>query len=391
MYQLYLFLLLIVFFLFLRSLYATLKSLNSFQAKICRENSKSFFFASLLYPTKIRSRVFVFYAFARVADDLIDEASSDVAQKRNIIMLDELVTALDAETDDEFYQVFAKHSPNLKLAKESVMLSKRARPSLKNKTEKKIDSMELPNFSRIMVDFRKLVRQQKIPSWTLKLLLRGFEHDANTKEIEDDSELLTYCLGVASSIGLVCSFLFIEDPENVDPKFDPAKNKRVLEHASSLGIGMQLTNIARDILTDADIMRTYIPNTWLKEHKLTSESFLALSEDEKQPYVFIFSLRLIEMAETYYQHGWDGIKLLPPNIQPAICSALLIYREIGMIIKTKLSNKEGYPRRAFTKLPTKLKLVVEANRLRFFGISPKFLVNPKNINCSSELLTEYMK
>ena len=40
-------------------------------------------------------------------------------------------------------------------------------------------------------------------------------------------------------------------------------NKNALDHAIDLSIAMQLTNIARDVLEDANMGRRYLPESWV--------------------------------------------------------------------------------------------------------------------------------
>lgn len=373
--------------LFVSKTKETVKSLTSLQANLCRENSKSFFFASLLYPALIRQRVFCFYAFARVADDLIDEVESEAEMEQNISLLKELVEHLDTSgkkqktSHDELCLLLAKHTASLKIQGRDKSLS------LEPET---LDSRTFKAFTRIVSDFKRLVHLQQVPAWSLRLLIDGFQHDAETHEISDETELLKYCLGVASSIGIVCSFLFADNKKERVVGYQPQQNQQILALASCLGIGMQLTNIARDILTDADLGRTYIPNTWLKEHKLTPAAFLELTEEEKKPYLFIFSLKLLEVAETYYEAGWNGVSLLPREVQLAVSGALLIYREIGFIIQDELRTKRRYPRRAFTTKKRKLALMCKAQYYLATGIQPIFHVNPAIENKAVELLDVYI-
>ena len=44
--------------------------------------------------------------------------------------------------------------------------------------------------------------------------------------------------------------------------------------AIDLGLGMQITNICRDVLEDAERGRVYLPATWLGEVELTPEAIL---------------------------------------------------------------------------------------------------------------------
>ena len=66
-------------------------------------------------------------------------------------------------------------------------------------------------------------------------------------------ELLLYCYRVAGTVGLMMAHVM------------GLRDERALRNAADLGIAMQLTNIARDIIEDADMGRIYLPSAWLKE------------------------------------------------------------------------------------------------------------------------------
>jgi phytoene synthase len=99
-----------------------------------------------------------------------------------------------------------------------------------------------------------------------------------------------------------------------------------LERAGHLGIGMQLTNIARDVGEDARRGRVYLPATWLAEANGTVDDVLAL---RPTPPVRAVTRRLLAFAGGYYTSGIGGVALLPASCRPAILTAALLYRAIG--------------------------------------------------------------
>ena len=69
-----------------------------------------------------------------------------------------------------------------------------------------------------------------------------------TREFETENDLLNYCYQVAGTVGiLICSIFNVH-------------HKQAWKHAVDLGIGLQLTNISRDIYEDAILNRIYISN-----------------------------------------------------------------------------------------------------------------------------------
>lgn len=342
-----------------------------YQSQVCKQNSKSFYFASLLFPKKLRKKVHIFYAFARACDDLIDEVSTKGQQNKNIIMLDEIVRIFEEgkKTNDLLFDIITKnHEAFIPVAHDKEL----------NVTKESSEPLEICNFSKILLDFSDLVKDVKLQPWVLKLLLEGFKHDTQFSHVLHEEQLLNYCLGVASSIGLSCCYIF------------GVTSEKAQIAASSLGIAMQLTNISRDILADADLGRTYIPTTWFKAINIQPDDFILLSESEKAAYIKPLALNLISMAEVYYKQGWLGLKYLPLRIKFAVAAAALIYRKIGLKIKRLLTDNKAYPRRCFTTKTEKIFIGITASVFVAVGKVPSFLIKEKGFkNKTKEVLDAF--
>ena len=88
------------------------------------------------------------------------------------------------------------------------------------------------------------------------------------------------------------------------------------------------------------------------------------------------------MAEIYYFDAWNGINLLPTNVQFAIYSALKIYRQIGI----NILNSSHYPNRSFVNLRQKMKLIYNIKSV------PNFYIDSVEIkNKSMEMLSYTLK
>jgi phytoene synthase len=79
------------------------------------------------------------------------------------------------------------------------------------------------------------------------------ELDLNQSRYQTFDELKDYCYKVASTVGLMTIPVF------------GYKNKSTEEYAVNLGIALQLTNIIRDVKTDAERGRIYLPLNDLKK------------------------------------------------------------------------------------------------------------------------------
>ncbi len=79
------------------------------------------------------------------------------------------------------------------------------------------------------------------------LILEGVEKDLSVFRYETFAELEEYMLRVAAAVGFLCVKIFGYD------------HPSAREYAKQLGYAVQLTNILRDISSDADMGRIYIP------------------------------------------------------------------------------------------------------------------------------------
>jgi 15-cis-phytoene synthase len=106
-------------------------------------------------------------------------------------------------------------------------------------------------------------------------------------------------------------------------------------YAANLGIAMQLTNIARDVLEDAAMQRCYIPQTWLQtpssmHEYLNDKSAQNAPNARKQAFTAV--LALINLADQYYQRAELGFSYIPWRARFAIFVAARVYRAIGVKI-----------------------------------------------------------
>jgi 15-cis-phytoene synthase len=134
-----------------------------------------------------------------------------------------------------------------------------------------------------------------------------------------------------------------------------AREAEVLDRASDLGIGFQLTNIARDVIEDARAGRVYLPAELLAEQGISQID----PEDRAQrKYVHAAALRLLDIAEGYYDSALTGMAALPPRSAWAIGAARRVYRAIGE--KLRSGGPEAWEQRVSTSRGEKLALLVSA-------------------------------
>lgn len=156
---------------------------------------------------------------------------------------------------------------------------------------------------------------QILPEWGIQLI-RGVLSDLSDVALTTQDALITYAFQVAGVVGLMMTPIL----------GGPIHSYK---YAVDLGIAMQLTNIARDVLEDATINRRYIPGEWLDD--LTAKQIVAPNKEQKSA-VQLAIKRLLVLADEYYESGFSGIMMLPKNHQLGILVAGKVYRQIGIKI-----------------------------------------------------------
>ncbi|WP_404470672.1 squalene/phytoene synthase family protein [Vreelandella venusta] len=140
--------------------------------------------------------------------------------------------------------------------------------------------------------------------------------DLSRLHLTSESALLHYAYGAAGTVGvMMCNLLDAKQPD------------RALAFAIDLGIAMQMTNIARDVLEDAHDGRLYLPAAWMSGDVTADQ--IAAGDDQARQQAWQAIQQLLALAEHYYVSGWQGLAYLPARARLAIGVALRIYRDIG--------------------------------------------------------------
>jgi phytoene synthase len=100
--------------------------------------------------------------------------------------------------------------------------------------------------------------------------------------------------------------------------------------AIELGIAMQLSNIARDVAQDLRAGRVYLPASWIGSAEL--ELALKQGDECAQQRLRASTVRLLELADSFYDAAFAGLWTLPWRVRWSILSAALCYREIGVYV-----------------------------------------------------------
>ena len=160
-------------------------------------------------------------------------------------------------------------------------------------------------------------------------LIEGLILDQKKIRIQNKEELIKYSYHVAGTVGLMMS------------KIIGVKNKDAAKSAIDLGIGMQLTNIARDVYEDSKMKRVYLPANWIPNISLKNLNNPNESNSENDEKISKAIHNLISLSEKFYKNGFAGMKYIPFSSRLGIFIAANVYRGIGIKI---ISNKKKYLR-----------------------------------------------
>lgn len=183
-----------------------------------------------------------------------------------------------------------------------------------------IEALEADEPERIPVDgFGEMLRRRALATAPLVILARTAATEADEGcLIDTEQALLDYCYGVAGTVGeLMCPLLGA----------DPVRGR---DAAVSLGIAMQLTNIARDVLEDARRGRRYLPGEWIGQ--LPPEAIATARPVHREP-VRSAVRRVVDLAEAHYARAETGMALIPLLNRMAIRVAARLYRAIGLRVR----------------------------------------------------------
>ena len=199
-------------------------------------------------------------------------------------------------------------------------------------------------------EINKFFTKNNIKIAILGDLVKGLIKDQAEVRIDTENDLIEYAYEVAGTVGLMMLPIILTD------------NPDARKHAIDLGIGMQLTNIARDIYEDAKMNRIYLPKNWIRD--ISTENLVNRDKIDL-PKVCRVIEKLIQLSDIFYQNGFSGLKYIPFKTRLAIFISAQVYKGIGEKIK---KNQYKYDlKRTYVNNLEKLWITI-ASIPRFFFI-----------------------
>ena len=265
--------------------------MNDIFHQTLKKYAKSFYFAGLLLDKQTLHDASVLYAFCRQLDDAAD--IEDMSEKS--VKLQQLIT--DYRTD---------HSQN-----------------------------------EINIAFKALKKQYQLNSQFIDDLILGVSSDLQFKQPKDLKELIFYSYQVAGTVGGLMARIL------------GATNAKAWRFAIDLGIGMQLTNISRDIKEDALNKRIYLPQDQLG----SDVDATTILNPENKTKVYNVTKEILTTADKYYQSGFSGIYYIPKKNKFSILIAGILYQSIGN--KVLNNNEKFLKQRVYLTLFDKIIILIK--------------------------------
>lgn len=248
---------------------------------VTKLHAKSFYFAAKFLPKPKQKAVYPIYAFCRHVDDEIDELGEGDEQKA--------------------IETVEKWEANLRGIYNGQLTTDNEQNAI-------IDEQK-----SVFLAWSDLLQTYRIPQDLPLDLIKGVLMDTNIKRYETFGELYVYCYRVASTVGLMSSEIL------------GYSDKIALEYAEAMGIGMQLTNILRDVKEDAAMNRIYLPQEDLRKFNVSEQQIFAGDFDANFRELMKFQ---IERARAFYAKGEKGIPLLEKDSRFTVLLASRIYAKI---------------------------------------------------------------
>ena len=248
-----------------------------------RAGSKSFALASRLFDERTRRLVWDLYAWCRHCDDVVDGqtfGAGPITRERQEAALARLRCDTDAA---------------------------------------------LSGSGPVAGPFNGLARvaaATALPATLARQHLDGFAMDVAERRYETLDDTLDYCYGVAGVVGVMMAWIM------------GVRDRATLLRACDLGLGFQLTNIARDVTDDLDAGRMYLPAAWLRDADVAPTPGLTLTREARARLVPVVA-RLLDEADRYCASAWHGIGHLPWRSAWAVATARHVYADIGEAVRRR--------------------------------------------------------
>jgi len=229
---------------------------------ITRKSASNLALAFVLLPKTKRDGMSALYAFCREVDDVADETSASVEERRKQL----------AAWREDIRRACAGLDPQFPVNRE----------------------------------LHPVINRYHLPFEHFDALLQGVEMDLDISSYPNYEQLDLYCYRVASVVGLLSIEIF--------GYTDPACR----DYAVALGKALQYTNILRDVRVDAERGRLYLPLSELARFKVSPEEIFELKYSDR---FGALASSVAERARGFYRLARET---LPPADRRSMVAAELM-------------------------------------------------------------------
>ncbi|MGA2544164.1 MAG: presqualene diphosphate synthase HpnD [Verrucomicrobiota bacterium] len=255
---------------------------------ITRKSASNLALAFVLLPKPKRDAMSVLYAFCREVDDVADHPSEPLPARR-------------------------------------------ARLALWRQEIRRACDGALPSFP-VALELQPVIARYRLPFSCFDQLIQGVEMDLDINRYQTFQDLEQYCYRVASVVGLLSVEIFgYQDPACRD-------------YAIHLGKALQLTNILRDVRTDAERGRIYLPQSELQRHRVDPEEILRLQ----------YSDRFARVASAVAGEAKKYYALARQTLPAADRRSMIAAELMGSVYWRLLKKLENRRFQVFGPVPTRL-------------------------------------
>ncbi|AKL64208.1 MULTISPECIES: phytoene/squalene synthase family protein [Streptomyces] len=245
--------------------------------RLSARHGKTYFLATRLLPAARRPAVHALYAFARLADDIVDDLTTPVEPRNRALRLQDLSRDLRTAMNGGL-----AHHP-------------------------------------VVTAVAHTAYRYRIPHHHFDDFLASMRSDLTVTDYDTLDALRGYMHGSAAVIGLqVLPVLgHITTREEAAP------------HAAALGEAFQLTNFIRDVGEDLDRDRVYLPADLLAAEGVDRELLLwSRGTGRPDPRITRALRSAAALTRRFYVQARPGLDMLEPVSRPCVRTAFVLYGDI---------------------------------------------------------------
>lgn len=309
---------------------------------IMKDRAVNFYHAFSKMPPRRFDAIPAIYAYCRYVDDIVDKIGIDKTALEAFRMLDKVEEDIDTLYDASNFERFQAGGSE----KQSLMNSFRTHYNSSN--------------LNWWMAFCDTIMNFEISQSSLLSQIEGQRRDGDFKDIQSVEELIDYSKLVAGSVGLMLAPIIAKDS-------DIAKDETFLKSCENLGVGMQISNILRDVGEDFRLRnRVYLPAELMRKHGVSRRDIEEFSVGKKdirdgsgksEEFIKLWE-QISEIGEQYYSEYEGMVEKFHESCKLSIIAAGRIYHSIEDAVRE--NAYDCFTKRCYTDELTRKKIILES-------------------------------